>query len=321
MQKAFVTGANGFVGTALVRRLCHDGVNVTALCRDPGKGEHLSALGAEVVRGDIQDLHSLSTMKGCDVVFHVAAVKGPSAPSYNVNVLGSVNVVEAARKAGVGRLVHVSSIAVYGYEVRGNVFEDHPQHPSSHDYYMQSKALGESAVWKYARAAGLPTVSIRPGFVYGQGSSFWSKMLYQLVKQGIAPLIKDGKGSAHPIFVEDVVDLLVTCATHPDAPDHAFNCTPDPAPTWAEFLGFYAHMTDRESPGIRIPMAAAPLAALITWITRLRGDPTDAMGMIKYIGRDVVYRTKLAQERLGWSPRYTLEEGMKLTEPWLRSLN
>ncbi|HRE49561.1 MAG TPA: NAD-dependent epimerase/dehydratase family protein [Aggregatilineales bacterium] len=324
MKTALVTGANGFLGSVLVRRLRREGISVRALCRDPHKGDHLAALGAEVIRGDIQLPATLETpMRGCDVVFHAAAVHSSAATSYNVNVIGTQNVVTAARTAKVGRLVHVSSVAVYGYHIAGDVTEETPMRPSPNDYYTQSKALGEQVLWHEARRGGLPTVSIRPAFIYGEGSAFWSRGLYRLVATRRAPMVNQGRGNAHPIFVEDVVDLLITSATHPNAPGNAFNAAPDPAPTWADYLGHYARIAGKDTSKayVNLPPAAALLAALIGGITRLRGVPTDAAGMLHYIGTRATYRMTHAAERLGWRPRYSLVEGMAAQETWLRGLS
>src|SRR5260221_5904452 len=231
LEKAFVTGANGFVGSALTRRLLRDGIGVRALCRSAQKGQPLADEGAEVVQGDIQDAAiTRRYAEGCDVVFHVAAVGAGSALfQYSINVQGTRNVIQAAHEAGAQRFVHVSTVAVYGYDVNGPVDESHPQHPSKLDFYMRTKAMGEHAVWRFAKRTGLPTVTVRPAFVYGPGSILWSKALYDVCRRYPVPLIAGGFGNAHPIYIDDVVDLLVTAATHPAAPGNAFNVAPDPA--------------------------------------------------------------------------------------------
>lgn len=322
MRRALVTGANGFLGSALVMRLLRDGVAVRAMCRSPQKGAHLGESGAEVVGGDVQDAERLVELaQGCDVIFHVAAAATGAARTYNVNVVGTRNVVRAAHQAGTARFVHVSTVAVYGFGVEGRIDESHPQAPSANDFYQQSKALGEAAMWAEARRLGVPASSVRPAFIYGPGSRFWSRQLYDVVARFAAPLIEDGSSHAHPIFVEDVVDLLVTCATHPDAPGGVFHAAPDPAPSWAEYLGHYMRMAER-SAVVRLPVnvlsAFGPAAALAS---RLRGDAFDLAGFLRFMGHRATFSMALAAEQLNWRPRYTLEEGMALTEPWLKGVS
>ncbi len=319
IHTALVTGANGFIGAALTRALLRRGVAVRAVCRTPHKGAALAQAGAEVVRGDVQDLARLTDLtNGCDVFFHVAAVMGSAAYTYNVNVLGAQNAIQAAHKGGAARFVHVSTVAVYGFNVTGSVAEDHPQQPSPNDYYSITKMHGERHVWAYAARTGLPTTVIRPAFVYGEGSTFWSQALYALCRRFPVPLVDGGRGHAHPIYVEDVCDLLIHAAEHPQAVGNAFNAAPDPAPTWAEFLGYYARMAGRTiSFELPLPLlnAAAPL---ITVLTRLRGTPFDVAGFLRVWGHRATYSMARAADLLGWQPSTSLAEGMRRTELWLR---
>jgi nucleoside-diphosphate-sugar epimerase len=323
MRKALVTGANGFIGSALCRRLLQDGASVRAMCRAPARGQALAEAGAEVVGGDVQDsrvVHRLA--EGCDLVFHVAAadISRSAAYQYNVNVQGTRNVIHAAHKAGAERYVHVSTVAVYGYDIDGPIDEDQQHRPSRDDYYMQSKSLGEKAAWSYAERSGLPTVAVRPAFVYGPGSGLWSRTLYDICRRYPVPLIQQGCGHAHPIFIGDLVDLLVSVATHPNAPGNAFHAAPDPAPTWQEFLGYYAAMAGNTSTINLTIGALKPVAAAATLLKRMSGRPVDASGALQYMGRRMTYKMTRAAQVLGWRPRISLEEGMARTEPWLRSL-
>lgn len=318
MRQVLVTGANGFIGAALTRRLLRDGVAVRAMCRSPQKGASLAGLGAEVFAGDVLDQASLDRgAHGCDVVFHLAAVLGSAAYTYNINVLGTQNVTQAAQRAGIERLVHVSTVAVYGYEVSGPIHESHPLRPSRDDYYQQTKAAGERVVRQFAQQTGIPTTIVRPAFVYGPGSPFWSRQMYELCRVAM-PLIGDGTAHAHPIFVEDLADLIFTLGTHPNAPDQAFNAAPDPAPTWAEYLGHYAHMAGNTR-RIRVPVAAlSAVAPLVSAVTRMAGNPFDLAGTLRFMGHDATFKMTLAAELLGWQARTSLAEGMAQTEDWLK---
>ncbi|MFQ3535647.1 MAG: NAD-dependent epimerase/dehydratase family protein [Aggregatilineales bacterium] len=319
IQSALVTGANGFIGAALTAELLRRGIAVRAMCRTPRKGAVLARLGAEVVAGDVQDRARLTELaRGCQLFFHVAAaMNGTAAYTYNVNVLGAQNAVWAANQAGCARFVHVSTIAVYGFTVRGLVYEDAPLQPSRDDYYALSKALGERVVQSEARRLALPFTIVRPAYVYGEGSQFWSRQLYDLARRAPIPLVDGGRGKAHPIYIGDLCDLLICVAEHPKAVGEIFNAAPDPAPTWAEFLGYYARMADR-SGSIAVPASLLiGIAPLVTALTRLRGTPFDLAGYLRMLSHQATYSMAKASALLGWQAATTLEEGMARTERWL----
>lgn len=320
MHTALVTGANGFIGSALIRRLLADGVAVRAMCRDPHKGSALREAGADVVAGDIQLPAVLRQhMQGCDMVFHVAAVQGSPAYTYNVNVNGTHNVAELAAECGVSRLVHVSTIAIYGYNVVGIVREDQPSTITDRDDpYAQTKLLGERALWQIAARTGLPTVCVRPAMVYGPHSSFWTWQLYQVASRYPVPIFGDGGGHAHPIYIDDVVDLLVTAATHPDAVGHNFNCAPDPAPTWTTWLGMYARMTGNLRT-VKIPIEL--VQAVGPWVdvlTQMRGATLNLRGFVHTLTSSHTYSMQRAADMLNWKPKVSLEDGMRSAEAWIR---
>src|SRR5258708_21078610 len=181
MEKALITGANGFIGTALTDRLLREGVSVRAMCRSAERGNPLAQKGAEVVQGDVRDAELLKRYAvGCDVVFNLAAIgTGDWDTQHSINVEGARHVMDAAEGMGVQRFVHVSSIAVYGYEARGRVDENYPQRPPSNDYYMRTKSEGESLIWELAGKSNLEVVTVRPGYVYGPRSRTGSEAYYK----------------------------------------------------------------------------------------------------------------------------------------------
>ena len=321
MNKVLVTGANGFIGTALAGRLLRDGVPVRAMCRTPRSGEALKQAGAEIVSGDLHLIDSLREgAKGCDVVFHVgAALGGTGAFQYNASVLGTRNMAQAAYEAGVQRFVHVSSISVYGTNVYGSIDEDREQMPSRDDNYQQAKSLAETALREVATRTGLPYTIVRPGMVYGPGSNFWTRGFYNTFSRYPVPVFGDGKGTAHPIYIDDLLDLMITTATHPAAVGQAFHATPDPAPTWGEFLGYYAAMGGN-SKTIQIPIAPLRvIAPMVNLLTRMRGEPLDLVGYFSYLLTPFVYSMRRAADLLDWRAQVSLPDGMERAERWLKS--
>lgn len=317
-KRALVTGANGFIGAALVARLRQEGIAVRAVVRRPDPAQQLS--GAEIVNADVRDAAAMRRLvSGCDVVFHVAAVgSGNADTQYQVNVRGACNVAEAAAAVGVTRLVHVSTVAIYGLAVRGVITETQPMQPSPRDFYQQSKALGEQAIWQLAARTGLSVTVVRPAFVYGPRAAIWTAALYDACCQ--LPAVPLLPGSAHPIFVADVVDLLLTVAHHPKAVGEVFHASADPAIPWAEFLGGYAHIAGNRR---QVPLSASVLNRLaaavrpIDALLRLSSQPTDLSGMLGYVAADLTYSMARARDLLGWEARTSLQDGMADCARWL----
>lgn len=315
-KRVFITGATGFIGRALALRLLEEGAGVVGLTRNPAKGTFLASSGVEMVQGDVTDHPAMRELvAGAEVVFHLTAVAGTSgtAAMQAVNVEGTRNVLDAAHAAGVERFVHVSTMAVYGYDRRG-VVDETARLGDTGDIYGDTKAIGEGLV----RRADLPWSVVRPGQVYGPRSPSWTVRLFQATRWFV-PLVDGGRGACHPIYIDDLVDLLILAATHPAAPGEVFNGSPDPASTWLAFLGAYGRMHGHTR-YLDVPrwLLTPPLAAL-DWLLPLAGYRLPARAMLDFAAGQVTYTHRKAREMLGWEPRVNLDEGMRRAEAWLRA--
>ena len=177
-----VTGGTGFLGRAIIERLLQEGDQVKALARSDASAGELGVLGAEPVRGDVLDPEALAAaMRGCDVVYHAAGAnafcaRDPS-PMFEVNVRGSQNVVRAAARAGVQRVVYTSSAATLG-EASGTIgSEESPHRGWFLSDYERSKFEAEQAVFATARETGVEIVSVNPASVQGPGRASGSARL------------------------------------------------------------------------------------------------------------------------------------------------
>jgi UDP-glucose 4-epimerase len=172
-MRVLVTGGAGFIGSSVVRRALKGGAQVVVLDDlSTGYAENLDGLAVGLVRGDVRDAAAVAgAVAGCDVVFHLAAsignVKSLADPRLDadVNVLGTITVLEAARKAGVRRFVYSSSAAIFGELVTMPIAEDHPQSPVSP--YGVSKLAAEKYALCFGGLYGVRTVCLRYFNVYG----------------------------------------------------------------------------------------------------------------------------------------------------------
>lgn len=316
-EQVLVTGATGFLGGALALKLAAQGVRVRGLVRTPRKADFLPP---EIERfpGDVTDPDAMRrAVEGCSIVFHCAAAFGKLHAQIAVNVEGTRHVAEAAGAAGVRRIVHVSSIAVYGANYHGDVTEEMALAPGASPYFV-TKAQGELALREVAGRHGLSFTIVRPGMIYGPRSTQWTEAMFYLARLNPTPWIGQGSGSAYPIYIDDVVDLLIHCATHPRADGQAFNCAPDPSPTWREFIGSYSRLAGHQN-WLPIP---APLLLAVGGIAMLFSPPLsdgrDLPDIIQFARRYTTFKHTKARELLGWQPRVDLPTGIARAADYLR---
>lgn len=302
-MRALVTGGGGFIGSHIAERLLADGHEVVVLDNfATGRRENLLALGGDVelIEGDIQSFERCHTaVRGCDVVFHQAAL--PSVPrsvqdpltSNAVNVIGTLNVLLAARDSGVQRVVYASSSSVYGANPALPKSEDLPTLPISP--YAVAKLAGESYCRSFTAVYGLETVALRYFNVFGrrqdplsQYSAVIPKFITQL-QAGRPPLIHgDGEQSRDFTPVENVVDANLLAATAPSEQ--------------VAGLAMNAACGDRYS-----------LNRIYEELRTLTGSDVEPeygperIGDVKHSQADI----SLARERLGFEPATTLEEGLR----------
>jgi dihydroflavonol-4-reductase len=174
MARVFVTGGSGVIGSALVTRLIERGDAVVALARSEAAAAALRERGATVARGDANDEDALARgMEGCDLAFHVAGINTlcveDEGPMQRLNADGPVLAVRAARRAGVGRLIHTSSAATIG-EAPGTVGDERSPHRGWYlSTYERTKTEGERAALAAARECGQDVVCVNPSSVQGPG--------------------------------------------------------------------------------------------------------------------------------------------------------
>ena len=236
-----VTGGAGFIGSHIVRTLLKQGAQVRVLDNfSSGKRENLAGLNGqlEVLEGDLRDASRVAeAVRGVDVIFHEAAfISVPESMEkpqdcFDVNITGTSNLFEAARKAGVRRAVVASSAAVYGDSEAWPLNEDTPLRPLSP--YAVSKRVDEMYAELFTRSFGLEVAALRYFNVYGprqrpdsQYAAAVPIFVRRLLDNKPVTIFGDGGQSRDLINVRDVVQANLTAAEHPDAPGKVFNiCT------------------------------------------------------------------------------------------------
>jgi len=237
-MRVAVTGGAGYIGSTLAVRLLERGDDVVSV-DDESLGyyghlkRHKQGEKAECVVGDIRDLDLLvEEWRGCDAVAHLAALPGlvrcneHPEEAVSVNVYGTYQVMEAARRLNIGRVVFCSSASTYGVPVQMPVTEEHPQRPLN--LYGVTKVAGEQIVNTYWDNHGIETVNLRFGNIYGVGVyTRWGTVIPKFVNQGMSgePLTVygDGEYSRDFVHVQDISEAMMLALTKQGVGGETFN--------------------------------------------------------------------------------------------------
>lgn len=307
MRTAVVTGSAGFLGARLCEVLAERGVEVRGV--DVRACAHTTVVGDLTADGPWQ-----AALEGADLVVHTAALvgeKGRPERFRAVNVGGTARVLAAAERAGVGRVVHLSSIVVHGTSFPDQVDESGPVSPTGNPYTDTKIASEHLALMAAGR--GLPVTVVRPGDVYGPGSVPWTVRPVEMLQRRQLAVFSGG-GVLSPVYVDDVVEGVLTAGTSPAGRGEVFHLSSGIAVTPAEFFGHYAGMAGRRLPVLPLPVVRAVAAPL-----GLLGDRAPlSRRTLEYVTHPGTYSIAKAARLLGWAPRVDLTEGMRLTERWLR---
>ncbi len=258
-MQAFVTGASGFIGSHLVRRLTAGGWKVRALDL---AAPHSPAPGVEVVLGDIRDPAPWKkALEGTDVLFHLAAALGASRLSEEafreVNAGGTEAVLGAAQEAGIKRTVTVSSAGVIGAVEPGTI-ADESTPPNPQNAYDRSKREAERVALELARR-GAEIVIVRPGWVYGPGDRRTLKVIKAIHDRRFA-LVAPDRGQQTPIFIDDLAEGFLLAAEK-GRRGEIYHLTGNEVLTVRRMAALIAEACGVPAPRLRLPVVPAKLAA------------------------------------------------------------
>jgi nucleoside-diphosphate-sugar epimerase len=325
--KVLVTGAAGFLGGHLVDMLLERGDEVRAMVRPVEDAARLRKLDeVEVVLGDIVDRESLKrAVHGVQRVYNVAAKTGPWGleKDYNaVNVWGIADLMTASMDAGVQRVVHTSSITVYGHHLKGIVTEDHPFHAEDNPY-SRTKIAGEKLIADFVKGRGAPVVIVRPAWIYGPRDSASFGRFVAMVESGKGFLIGSGNNIIPVVYVRDVAQGLIKAGDASDeAIGKAYTIADDRRVTQAEYLNTIAAFlgvppVSRKIP--YLPLVAAGRGAELTWraIGRRNAAPPPVTTYgVTLLGGNQEFSIEKAQHELGYRPEYDMIRGVNEGVNW-----
>jgi len=243
-RRALITGASGFIGGRLAERLVlRHGAKVTALVRGAASAARLARIPVDFALGDVTDAKALDrAIQGCDLVFHCAyGTSGSQKHRAWINKAGTERVLEAAHRAGVSRVVYLSTLMVYGRTGDGDLDETAPRRRFG-NAYSDSKLEAEETALQYARSGRVPVTVLQPTAVYGPYGGVWTVAPIESLKSGRMILIDGGSGTANAVYVDDLVSAMILAAVREEAVGEAFLISgPEPV-SWRELYGQFERM-------------------------------------------------------------------------------
>ena len=321
---ALVTGATGFTGSVLIKKLCECGIRVKAIARPSSKREALQGLPIEWIEGNVYDPETVAlAVTGVDFIFHVAAAyreAGISDEIYRKVHLDSTQLLAQAaiKNPGFKRFLHVSTVGVHGHIENPPANESYPFSPG--DVYQQTKAEAELWLREFAPKNGLPFTVIRPAAIYGPGDRRLFK-IFKMATWPIFPVLGRSRGQLyHLIHVEDLAEIFIQAALHPKAQNEVFIGGDPNALALADIVSIISSEYGRKARMIRIP--AWPffgLAALCESVCRPFGiAPPIYKRRVAFFTKDRSFDTSKLRTQLGFQYKWTTKQGLRATARWYR---
>src|SRR6266567_479344 len=316
-----VTGATGFLGSALVTELIRQKQPLRILARDEQRARAQFGDTVTVIAGDINDEEQVRrAVDGATIIYHlVGRLYHPSTPPelyYRTHVEGTRILLNACKgQSQLQRIIHCSTTGVHGETGRTPAAEDAPFAPTNP--YEVTKLEAELLALRACQEQGLPVSVARPGLVYGPGDlhllGFFSS-----IKKGLFRVIDGGKALLHPIYIDDMTAAFLLCAERPQAIGHSYNIAGSSPVTIHQLATAIAHALGKELPRESIPLWLANLASdIFAVIPGFAGERAPlTRSRVQFLTNSRVYNTSRAETELGFQPQVDLDTGMQHTAQW-----
>ncbi len=322
--KVLVTGATGYTGQVLVRKLVEQGCAVRAIARASSNREALSTLPILWLQGDVFDPEVIRiATQDIEYIFHVAAAYREAKISDETYTKVHIESTKLLAQSVLGsetfkRFVHISTVGVHGHIDEPPANEEYRFSPG--DIYQRTKAEAELWIRQFAKEHGLPLSVVRPAAIYGPGDRRLLK-LFKMASKPLFPLFGSGQGLYHLIHVDDLTDLFITAALDPQALGEVFiagNPEPSRLQDIAKIIADQVGNTRLRF--IRFPAWPLFLAAdLCELICKPFGiEPPLYRRRVAFFTKDRAFDTSKLREMLRYQYTHTVDQGLRSTAKWYR---
>jgi len=326
-MQILVTGANGFVGATLCRKLVERGETVRGLVRKTSDLSLLEGIRIQRMVGSLDDRESLNrAVKGVELVYHVASAVsdwGTWDMFRRANVEGTRRVLEASSGTGVKRFVYVSSVAVHSFIGAQEMNENSPQLPTPFPY-CQTKREAEVVVLKAHQEGRIGVTVVRPGDVFGPGDRVSLLKMAGLLEAGRMAYINGGKTLGAFTYVENLADGLILAGIQKRALGETYVITDGTKVSWREYFERLTSALELPRPRLSVNATVAYGAASVLEffyrLFRIGSRPPITRYLIAHLRRDFHFSIEKARRELGFQPKVDFDEAIQRTAEWYKDV-
>lgn len=335
-MKVGVTGATGFIGGRLLRRLLKEGYQVKCLVRDQNKAKAIEKIGAEACLGDLADPKSLEDFpQDCEHIYHVAALVsewGKKYDFYKNNVQSTRTLLEASEKHGVKRFIFVSSstvvwtVSFWKTHDLKNIRETYPYPEKYSDLYNESKSMAEKLVLRFNNSKNLETVVIRPSNVWGVGDKVILPRIVKVAKKGLLIPMGSGKNVITPCHVDNLVESLMLVTTKDGVAGKTYFINDGKKVEYYDFLKDQLNAAGISwGPKYRIPYKVGYIIALLMEmlykLIKSPNPPVLTRFAVAALSGTRTYSTERAEKDFGYRSVISYSEGMERLRQWISNID
>ncbi len=325
-----VTGATGLLGSHIVEQLVKRGRPVRALVRRNSDTSWLRTQGVELAYGDVADRESLvKAMEGIGCVYHSAARVGDWGPWEEfvaISIDGTRNMLDAVREQKVKRLIHISSISVFGHpEGDGRVIDETAPigvNVYKWSYYTRAKVEAEKMVMEYCHKHNLPVTVVRPSWMYGPRDRASLPRMAKLIRTGKIKLVGPGDNRMNVTYAGNVAECCILAADNPKSIGQVYSACSDGDITQKQFVDLLANELGcppvTRSVPFKVAYNVAFLMEVFGHLFKTKKPPMITRYAIWLYGRRTFFTPEKARRELGWKSTVGYEEGVRISVAWLR---
>jgi nucleoside-diphosphate-sugar epimerase len=341
MTLAIVTGAPGWLGTRLVQSLIRGVVDVPSLgpsdrpvrclVLPDADAKELEALGpqVEIIRGDVTNAASLEPLfAGAEgaTVFHSAGIIHPTkgiSQFFDVNVEGTRNMIEAAKKAKVRRFIHVSSNSPIGTNPTNDHLFDEASPYNPYMTYGKTKKMAEEIVQRAHESGEIETVTIRPPWFYGPGQPPRQTLFFEMIRDGKAPIVGGGDNRRSMAYVDNICQGLLLCEKTAKAAGQTYWIADRRPYPMNEIIDTIERVLESDfdvkcqKKRMKLPGFASEVAWLVDTALQGAGGYHQKIHVLSEMNKTIACSISKAEKELGYDPKVDLEEGMRRSIQWM----